>query len=125
MLQEFVAASALSEHEKEGLLNAPKRDRLRYYTDAMSWIELSKAEEAQRILNNYLIENRIFMTAKLANTFHSVSVDLALVNSDYRFHKQYDLPDSFTKSADRFALLFQQIQNIEQMIQDRLHYEQA
>jgi hypothetical protein len=107
------------------MLDAARSDRHKYYTDAMSWIELPAAEEAQRILNNYLIENRIFMTAKLADAFRLVSVDLALVNRHYRSHKQYGLPDSFTKSADRFALLPQQMQEIEQMIQHRLHYKQA
>lgn len=124
-LKEFVAASNLSERDKQRLLDAAKPDRHKYYTDAMSWIELSAAEEAQRILNNYLIEDRIFMTAKLADAFRLVCVDLALVNGDYRSHKQYGLPDAFDRSAERFALLPQKIQEIEQMIQDRLHYEQA
>jgi hypothetical protein len=82
MLQEFVAASKLSEHDKQRVLSARRQDRHKYYSDAMSWIDLSAAEEAQRVLNNYLIENRIFMPAKLADAFRLVSMDLALVNSD-------------------------------------------
>jgi hypothetical protein len=124
-LEEFLGACRLPEHEKQRLVSTTRANRSKCYTDAMSWIELGDAETAQRILNNYLIENRIFMTAELAEAFRAVGTDLALVNSGYRSHIQYHLPESFTESADRFATLPPRIAKIESMIQDRLHYQNA
>jgi hypothetical protein len=124
-LEEFLGSCRLPEHEKQRLRNATRANRSKCYSDAMSWIELVDAENAQRILNNDLIENRIFMTAELAETFRAVSTDLALVNSDYRSHIQYQLPESFTESASRFATLPPSIAKIESMIQGRLHYQNA
>jgi hypothetical protein len=125
MFREFVAGTELPTFRKDELLATPSPRRNKYYNDAMAWIDLNDAENAQRNLNNYLIEHRIFMETGLAEAFRVVSVDLALVNSDYRTHKQCSVADSFSSSATRFSKVGPQIQAIEAMIQHRLHYEGA
>jgi hypothetical protein len=125
MFHEFVAETELPKFHKDALLATPVRRRNNYYNDAMAWIELNDAENAQRNLNNYLTEHRIFMETALAEAFRIVSLDLGLVNSDYRTHKQYSVADSFSSSAARFSKTEPQIRAIEAMIQRRLHYESA
>jgi hypothetical protein len=115
----------LAKYQKDELLATPSPRRSKYYNETMAWIELNEAEKAQSDLNNYLIEHRIFMETALAEAFRLASVELACANSDYRIHKQYSSPDSFSSSEKHFSKVEPQIRAIEAMIQHRLHYESA
>lgn len=90
-----------SYQKKEVLASAPDR-RLKIYSDAMEWLGLNDADRAQIDLNNYLIENGLFMTRELAEVISDVSRDLALVNNEYRLHKQYGGDKYFDRAMARF-----------------------
>ena len=61
-----------SEFERTELQAAAAKDRGKYYNEAIFWLDFSEAESAQRIFHNYLVENRIFMTADLREEFSAV-----------------------------------------------------
>lgn len=125
MFREVVAGMELPDFHKEKLLATPSPRRRKYYNEMMGWIELDDAEKAQVKLNNYLIQHQIFMETALAGAFRTASVELACANSDYRIHKQYGNPDSFSSSETHFSKVEPQLRAIEAMIQRRLHYERA
>jgi len=125
MYEAFVAGTDLPDFRKQELRETPRGKRYKAYTDLIAWVELADADNAQVRLNNYLIENRIFMESRLSEAFRSVSIDLALANSNYRSHKQHGTPSAFDSGVEHFSKTEPQIRAIEAMIQERLHYEGA
>ena len=109
--QEFIQAKNILQSVKNELLNIEKGKRNNLYNERVEWIDLSKAENAQGVLNNYLLEHRILMSDELAGAFQEVSKQLAIVNVTYRLYKESKLsnpssesaPNLFRQSAERFA----------------------
>src|ERR1051326_2668896 len=72
-LDEFLEASALSPSQRDALRNAQPNDRITYYLEAIEGIGIADALNQHRLLNNYLIENRIFMSGELYDAFNAVT----------------------------------------------------
>ncbi len=53
------------------------------------------------------------------------SLELALVNNDYKLYIQFGTTQPMAEAITRFGNMAQFTFKIEGMIQDRLHYEQA
>jgi hypothetical protein len=126
LFEEFLTSSRLSDAQKADLRKAEKADRQAYFSDAMAWIELHEAEEKRIIFHNYLLENRIFMTDELRNTFGAANECLSLALSYYSSGMMVQ-DDGFTINAARGKLadLKDKIDEVEQAVQKRLHYEEA
>jgi hypothetical protein len=123
--QEFVQAINFPQSAKDELLKVEKSQRRSLYNEKIDWVELSNAENAQRDLNNYLIEHRLLMSDELAEAFRGVSKELALVNVEYRNYKQYNLGNALGEGAERFTKIAPPIEQIGSLIQKRLNYEKA
>jgi len=117
-------ASRLSDYQKDALRKAS--DRGKYFSDAMAGIYLDDAKEKQRMLHNYLIEHRIFMTDELRKKFGAVDDSLSKALTSYvvgKDSKAWELVRSGQKEV--LGNLKIMIDDVEQAIQERLHYEEA
>jgi hypothetical protein len=111
-------------HEKEFEV-LPKAwlalNRGMYFSKAMAEIYVDDAKEKQRIFYNYLIENRIFMTFDLRKKFSALDGSLSTLLNKY----SVQLVHSSEKDQDEVNRLKGMIDDVEQAIQERLHYGEA
>jgi hypothetical protein len=121
--EEFLKDSRLTPSQQNELREAP--DRQAYYRDALAGVQFDEAQEKRRLFNNYLIENRIFMTKELHTKFSHVSKILAQGLTSFEIGKQakdYAMQREGTKSI---TTLQPSIDEAEQAVQDRLHFGDA
>jgi hypothetical protein len=117
------APSLLSDYHKEKLRKAT--DRNKYFAEAMAEVNLDEANEKQRLFQNYLIENRIFMTDDLRKQFGDANDALSTALHSYevgRKHIQSGLTISGQREVSRLKDI---IDKVELAVQKRLHYEDA
>jgi hypothetical protein len=86
---------------------------------------LDDATEKQRAFHNYLIEHRIFMTDELRKKFGAVDEALSTALISYSIGK--DAKDWKLENAgiEKVTNLKHMVDEVEQAIQERLHYEEA
>jgi hypothetical protein len=116
-------ADRFSPSHKEAFRKAP--DRQRYFSDVMAVIYIDDAQEKSRLFHNYLIEHRIFMTDELRSKFAAVDQSLSTALSKYRIGRRnnnWALENSGQEEVNR---LKDMVEDLEQAIQRRLHYEEA
>ena len=119
----FLKESRLTDIQKNELRAAS--DRLKYYSEAIFWIELNDAHSAQVKLNNYIIENRIFMTPELQDGFSAVSFTLAEALIEHRQWKERLGHEFLTSSVTKVNGLKERISEVEKAVQARLRYDAA
>src|SRR6266849_6971153 len=73
LFEAFVADYKLHEARKKDLLQLQASNRNQYYGRLTFWSDLDEAKSAQRDLNNYLVQNRIFMTESLCQPFNEIN----------------------------------------------------
>lgn len=116
--------SRLMDFQKEELRNAP--DRLKYYREALFWVELGEAKSARVGLNNYLALNSIFMTGSLREQFREINNAFAnVISSEETTHTSGHneiIQKSRGQSLSRISDLFEKI-GME--VQKRLRYDEA
>ena len=112
-------ASRLSESQKEALRKAS--DRQQFFSEAMAGIDFDDAREKHRLFHNYLIEHRIFMTDELREKFGAVDDSLSTALTSYDA-KDWELKQSGMKKVMGMKDM---IDEVEQAVQQRLHYEEA
>jgi hypothetical protein len=96
--EEFVATrNRFSEHQKRAFRLS--KDRQKYYREAMEAIEIDDWNEKNRLFNNYLVENRIFMTDDLRSKFNAVSGTLS--NALIDFENRNITKDGTPQNHDR------------------------
>jgi hypothetical protein len=124
--EDLLALTRLSDAQKSDLRKTNKTDRQAYFSNAMAWIELSDANEKSSIFNNYLIENRIFMTDELRTKCGAINECISKALSYYD-SAMTDQNDAYTinTAREQLANLKPKIDDVEQAIQKRLHYEEA
>ena len=76
-------------------------------------------------LNNYIIENRIFMTPELQDGFSAVSFTLAEALIEHRQWKERVGHELLTSSVTKVADLKERIAEVEKAVQVRLRYDAA
>ena len=121
--EEFLTTTRLTDYQKQGLRNAS--DRSKYFTQAMAGIYMDDANERQRIFRNYLIENRIFMTDELRTKFGTAIDSLTTALTQYgvgKDAKNWEMERSGQQEVSRLRAM---IDDVEQAVQRRLHYEEA
>ena len=121
--EEFLPTSRLTEYQKERLRKAP--DRNEYFRQAMAGIYLDDANEKQTVFRNYLIEHRIFMTEELRNKFGTAIDSLTTALTQYgvgKDAKNWKMERSGQQEVSRLKAM---IDDVEQAVQRRLHYEEA
>lgn len=121
--EEFLTSTRLTDYQKQGLRNSP--DRNKYFSQAMAGTYLDDANEKQRVFRNYLIEHRIFMTEELRNQFGTAidSLTTALTQYDVgKDAKNWEMERSGQREVSRLKAM---IDDVEQAVQRRLHYEEA
>ena len=121
--EDFVKHCRLKDYEREELRNAS--DRAAYYREAVFWVELDDVESSQTTFHNYLIENRIFMTAELREKFSAVDAVLSEALVEHRTaHETRDF-QSLRSSVEKVVQLSEKIAQVEEAVQKRLRYEEA
>jgi len=116
-------ASRLSDYQKDALRKAPNRQA--YFTDAMAGIYLDDAKEECRLFQNYLIEHRIFMTSELRKKFGAVNEVISTALSTYETGTGANNGELAHSAWKQVPLLQSMVDEVEQAIQERLHYEEA
>lgn len=119
----FLKESRLSELKRNELRAAPDHDN--YYDETMFWLEFNDAQSAQMKFHNYVIEHRIFMTDERREGFSLVDSVIAEALVDHRLWRQLGNQEDLTSSANKINQLSQKINEVEQAVQKRLHYEAA
>jgi hypothetical protein len=115
-------ACRLSDYQKEALRKASNRQE--YFTDAMAGVYLDDANEKQRIFHNYLIEHRIFMTDELRKKFGAADQSLLTALTSYSAGKGKDW-ELVHSGQEEVIRLKKMVDEVEQAVQERLHYEEA
>jgi hypothetical protein len=129
--EEFLKRSRLSESDKSQLRNRSPRERLSFYQEAMSWIELNDAGLAQQNFHNYLVEQSIFMTPELRKRFFAVDQVRSDALADYRTWLQYrhfgdpEVNKLFGASSTQVRALTPKIEAISEAVQLRLMVGEA
>jgi hypothetical protein len=116
-------ASRLSKHQKDALRKAS--DRQKCFSEAMAGIDFDDAEEKRRIFQNYLIENRIFMTDELRKKFGAVADCFSTALTSYDVGKKANDRGMEHSGRKTVAHLKEMIDEVEQAVQERLRYEEA
>jgi hypothetical protein len=121
--EEFLTRSRLSPYHQNKLRAAS--DRPAYYREANELVELDVAEEKRRAFNNYLIENRIFMTAELRDKFGDVAKDLIEGLNSFDVGRQAKDMSLRREGIKQIGSLAPKIEEVERAVQKRLHYDEA
>jgi hypothetical protein len=120
---EFVKGCRLPEFQKNELRAA--KDRLKYYEEAIFWVELGDAKHAQADLNNYLALNSVFMTESLRQQFSEINRALAeLIISEEVAHGQGYSAELQKSISDNLAKISDVFGKIEPAVKKRLGYEE-
>jgi hypothetical protein len=90
----------------------------------MAGIYLDDANEKQRIFHTYLIGHRIFMTDELRKEFGAVDQSLSTALTGYSAGKGKDW-ELIRSSQEEVNRLKDMVDEVEQAVQERLHYEDA
>jgi hypothetical protein len=123
--EEFLKDSdtGLLDYQKEELRKAS--DRTKYYREALEWNRFCDANEKQTDFHNYLVEHRIFMTVELRQKFRAVDECLSTALHDYRAGHKLSNQTMVNSARKRVQDLRPVLDEVEQAIQKRLHYEDA
>jgi hypothetical protein len=116
--QEFTPAQRTSILEKTGESQQAALD------EAFEHKEVDDATNRQRLLQNYLLQNRIFMTDTLRDRFSAINDDLrtALINYD---NSDTGARDLAREAYEILEAVKEKLPPLEQAIQERLHYMEA
>ena len=124
-IAEFLKSWRLRDFQKEELRNAS--DKLKYYRDAIFWVELGDAKRAQAEFNNFLVENSIFFTKDLRTQFREIHIALgSVIIAEEILHGPGcyapALAITVTEKIDTITGMFN---GIEAEVQKRLRYDEA
>ncbi len=119
----FLSESRLSEAQRSELRAAS--DPGKYYAEAIFWLQFNDAQSAQIDFNNYIIEHRIFMTDELREGFRSVSNTISEALVEHKLWKQFGGHNDLISSTTKIKQLDEKINEVEQAVQKRLHYQAA
>ena len=120
---EFLAGSQWSSSQKEGLSQAS--DRQRYWSRTMDEIDRIDSERKQIAINNYLIENSIFMNEELRAGFRVVHDELVSALTKFGVGRQFSNHALEHEGRERITVLRPKIDDVEKAVQRRLRYEEA
>jgi len=119
-------ANRLSDFQKESLRKATKAtDRRKVFTEAMAGINFDDAQEKGRVFHNYLIEHRIFMTEDLRKKFGAIDDALSTALIEYGVGSDANDWQMKRDGMEKVMGLKDMIDEVEQAVQKRLHYEEA
>jgi signal transduction histidine kinase len=117
-------SSWLSDYQKSELRKAD--DQSTYYMDAVKGRFIDEANEKHRLFLNYLIEHRIFMTHDLRTKLYAAQTALFAALTSYSIGKDAKDWELMRQGQDQMLNKMQScIDEVEQAIQARLHYEDA
>ncbi len=121
---DFLKHEDLPEYKKNEL--AATSDKQQYYIDAVYERELIKAHNKVRDFHNYLIFNKIFLSQKLYENFGKIDSLLSDVLLKYDLsHETKDHKGMLESSKEIRDNLDALITVIENLVQERLHFESA
>jgi hypothetical protein len=117
-------ASWFSDHQKNELKEA--NDKGKYYMKALMGRYIDEAHDKHRLFLNYLIEHRIFMTDDLRTKLYGVQKALFSALTSYTIGERANDRELIRKGQDEMLNKMQtRIDEVEQAIHARLHYEDA
>lgn len=123
LFSEFVANCRLPEFRKHELLEAT--DREDYYRRWIFWVDFGQAQWMQNDFHNFVVMNRIFMTADLQQQFGEID---KLINSALiALECDRETPGSglLGRAREELAKIEPLLGPLETAIQKRLHYAEA
>ena len=121
---EFLANDKRMSDYQKGQLRAAQ-DRSEYYQKLTMMLDMDDAKVKNRLLNNYLIEHRIFMNAELQERFSTIVTDLQQGVSEFSMGKQVHDPQLEHDGMKRISSLQAKMPDLEKAVQQRLHYGEA
>lgn len=113
---------AFNKGELEAL---PPKDRSAYYTKITGILDLDEANNKTRILNNYLIEHRIFLSPELQQAFNVVVQSLLTGLNEFSIGKRHGDFKLEQDGFNKIAGLQNKVPDVERAVQRRLHYDEA
>lgn len=120
----FLSKTKLNELQKKELSESP--DKNRYYQDAWRQCQLTETREIISDFHSYLIYNKIFLSTDLFAKFNEVDkiISEALSNSE----EGMELND-YSKISKAYKMIDKKVEqlinDIEKLVQKRLHYDDA
>ena len=126
-LEEFLEREPIkswfSDSQKNELRAATDQDK--YYMEALMGRYIDEAQDKHRLLLNYLIEHRIFMTDDLRTKLYDAQESLFGALNTYSIGKTANDWKMMREGQDVMLKMQTRIDQVEQTIQARLHYEDA
>jgi hypothetical protein len=122
-LEAFLAESGLHETLQDDIRAATDRDKR--YSEILVRKNYADAKEKHRLLNNYIIQNRIFLTKNLDVLFTDASKVLIEAVEFHRIGARSQQWKMQEDAFEKFKQLDQMLPTIQRAIQERLCYEAA
>lgn len=122
-VEEFLTESGFSQTQKNDVRLAQNRRRV--YREIRSNQQSTLAEEKRRLLNNFIIEQRIFFTADLDTLFTNASGLIFDANDLHCTGKQDGHRPTLREASAKLKELDAMLPAIQKAIQKRLCYEAA
>lgn len=122
--QEFLKTTRLRDHEKRELEKA--LDKNKYYMQAIFWHDLNETRNRIAEFHNYIVYNKIFLSADLYERFKAI--DTILYDTLVEHEVMHESRDT-THVAQTYKRIRDEAQSIvdeiEGLVQKRLHYTEA
>lgn len=122
-LEAFVASCRLPDFQKDNIRAVG--DKTTVYQDAIFWVDLHDAKDAQREFHNCVVQNRIFMNDDLRGTFNHVDLQLSRAIAACDIGKRIHSGELLTEGSGIVWNLGQVVEDVERAVQQRLHYADA
>jgi len=122
--EEFLATCTLADFQKEELRRAT--NKFQYYSEAVFWRQLADSKSHLGDFHNYIVQNRIFLSADLRDRFTEIDDVLhkALIETEIGHGgMSQELVDR--ASAAIREQTSSKLAEIETLVQKRLRYEEA
>jgi hypothetical protein len=124
-VEELLARHSFSTTEKQKLMLADPLDRNQLYQDSLFWEELNRAYDALNDFHNYIVFNKIFLSSDLFDTFNTIDKAQIDVINNLRYGKEVRDHKMTHKAMQDFRAINAQLENLEKLVQKRLHYQDA
>ncbi len=124
-LEEVLAQCKFSASKEQEIRKATGRQKQKAFDEGVFNQNVDEAVKNQRLLQNYLIQNQIFMTRDLHEQFDGINTDLRHAVYAYRLQSQPHDSETMRRAYALGEGVKAKLPSLERAIQDRLHYSDA
>jgi hypothetical protein len=128
-LKLFLEKAEVDEEEINKILLASPTDRTKIYARIQFWKKWNEAQKCMYDFHNYLLRNKIFLSKNLFDRFTELDLSMQSIISKKKDEKIFSSQEIGRQAWEEIAAFNKEVNGkrdeIEQLIQKRLHYQDA